>query len=212
MPDRVHRHFLNDMLDAVRAAREFVAGVDFDAFRRNREKQFAVIRAIEVLGEAAKNVPAPVRARHPALPWSRLRLQVRPGLHRGAAETLAGGVLRSAPAIGSLEQLTYAYEKPRQLVPDGVPKHPIAVGPGLTARERAEDEQLAHTVAAQRFTAGCQRTLDVFEARDHAIPLLELYNRDELRSTHRGRRARAPLGRNQTPSLGHAHQGAERTA
>jgi uncharacterized protein with HEPN domain len=69
MAERIHQHFLNDMLDAVRAAREFTSGVEFEAFCRNREKQFAVVRAFEVLGEAAKNIPATVRARHAHLPW-----------------------------------------------------------------------------------------------------------------------------------------------
>lgn len=69
MAERIHHHFLNDMLDAVRAAREFTAGIDYAAFCSSREKQFAVVRALEVLGEAANHVPEAVRKRHANLPW-----------------------------------------------------------------------------------------------------------------------------------------------
>jgi uncharacterized protein with HEPN domain len=45
--------YLSDMRDAIRAAREFSRDVTFEEFRNNREKQFAVIHALEIVGEAA---------------------------------------------------------------------------------------------------------------------------------------------------------------
>lgn len=68
-PARIHLHFLSDMLEAVQAALEFIDGVDLATFRSNREKLFAVVRALEVLGEAANHVPDAVKARHADLPW-----------------------------------------------------------------------------------------------------------------------------------------------
>jgi uncharacterized protein with HEPN domain len=38
-----------------------VKDVDFEAFRANEEKVFAVIRALEIIGEAAKNIPKSIR-------------------------------------------------------------------------------------------------------------------------------------------------------
>jgi len=61
--------YLSDMRDAIHAAREFSRDVTFDEFRGNREKQFAIIHALEVIGEAAKQVPAPVRDEYPDIPW-----------------------------------------------------------------------------------------------------------------------------------------------
>lgn len=61
--------YLSDMLDAIRAAREFSQGVTFDEFRNNREKQFAIIHALEIVVEAAKQVPASVRDEYPDIPW-----------------------------------------------------------------------------------------------------------------------------------------------
>lgn len=67
--ERSSAHYLNDMLDAARKAARFVAGLSFEEFRDNDEKVYAVIRALEVIGEAAKNVPLQMRKRNPSIPW-----------------------------------------------------------------------------------------------------------------------------------------------
>ncbi|MBI3958255.1 MAG: DUF86 domain-containing protein [Chloroflexi bacterium] len=48
--------------------REFTAGMDFDAFIKDTKTNFAVFRALEVIGEATKQVPGDVRRRHPNIP------------------------------------------------------------------------------------------------------------------------------------------------
>jgi uncharacterized protein with HEPN domain len=67
--NRSAAEYLSDMRDALRSAREFSQGVTFEEFRINREKQFAIIHALEVLGEAAKQVPVSVREKYPDIPW-----------------------------------------------------------------------------------------------------------------------------------------------
>jgi uncharacterized protein with HEPN domain len=57
------------MEDYAGKAMRFVRGVDFGEFHRNEEKVLAVIRALEVIGEAAKKIPEPVRGRFPDIPW-----------------------------------------------------------------------------------------------------------------------------------------------
>jgi uncharacterized protein with HEPN domain len=61
--------YLEDILDAVAKAKQFVQDVDFEAFRANEEKVFAVIRALEIIGEAAKNIPKSTRGRYTEIPW-----------------------------------------------------------------------------------------------------------------------------------------------
>jgi uncharacterized protein with HEPN domain len=61
--------YLEDILDAVAKAKQFVKDVDFEAFRANEEKVFAVIRALEIIGEAAKNIPKSIRGRYTEIPW-----------------------------------------------------------------------------------------------------------------------------------------------
>jgi len=49
--------YLNDILESINDIENFTAGVTEQAFYENREKQAAVIRMLEIIGEAAKNVP-----------------------------------------------------------------------------------------------------------------------------------------------------------
>jgi uncharacterized protein with HEPN domain len=60
---------LLDMLLAARDAKTFVEGLDEAAFLGSRLHQNAVIRSLEVLGEAAGRVSAATRASHSEIPW-----------------------------------------------------------------------------------------------------------------------------------------------
>ena len=61
--------YLQDMLHAVEKARSFTQGMDPADFANNEEKIFAVIRALEILGEAAKHVPESIQKEYPGVPW-----------------------------------------------------------------------------------------------------------------------------------------------
>lgn len=60
------------MLDYARDARSFVAGMTAQAFAADRKTQYAVLRALEVIGEAAKRVPPEVQDRFPDIPWRQI--------------------------------------------------------------------------------------------------------------------------------------------
>ena len=62
--------FLLDMLLAARELRQFTGGVSFENFNNDRLLQHAVIRLIEIIGEAARNVSADFKAGHPEIPWA----------------------------------------------------------------------------------------------------------------------------------------------
>lgn len=61
--------YLEDILDNALAACEFARGLTADAFAADRRTLYAVMRALEIVGEAAKRVPDTVRARHPDIDW-----------------------------------------------------------------------------------------------------------------------------------------------
>ncbi|HEY4920598.1 MAG TPA: DUF86 domain-containing protein [Xanthobacteraceae bacterium] len=67
--DRDFRDYLYDILDHARKLKSFVAGLSFEAFQADEKTQFAAMRALEVIGEAAKRVPDEFRQRYPEIPW-----------------------------------------------------------------------------------------------------------------------------------------------
>jgi uncharacterized protein with HEPN domain len=61
--------YINDILDVMTKAGEFVKGMSYEKFLQEAKTQFAVVRAIEIMGEATKNIPTSVRKKHPKIPW-----------------------------------------------------------------------------------------------------------------------------------------------
>lgn len=61
--------YLRDILENMRLAEEFVRDMTPEEFSGDRKTAYAVMRCLEVIGEAAKNVPASVREGHSAIPW-----------------------------------------------------------------------------------------------------------------------------------------------
>ena len=66
---RSYTEFLRDILDAIAEIEAFVKDVSFEAFELNREKTLAVVKLLEIIGEAVKKIPNDRRNRYPALPW-----------------------------------------------------------------------------------------------------------------------------------------------
>ncbi len=64
--------FLEDILRAIDAIEQFVAGMDLNAFKQNDLVSSAVIRKFEIIGEATRNVPETVKERYPSVPWKRM--------------------------------------------------------------------------------------------------------------------------------------------
>ena len=63
---------LLDMLLAAREAMAFVDGLTFPEFQRNRMAQLAILKTIEIVGEAASRISTETTKAHPAVPWSEI--------------------------------------------------------------------------------------------------------------------------------------------
>jgi len=69
---RDYKVSLEDILEAIRWIEQFVAGLTLDQFKADRKTLDAVVRNLEVVGEAVKKVPPEVRDKHPEVPWQRI--------------------------------------------------------------------------------------------------------------------------------------------
>ncbi|WP_024329274.1 DUF86 domain-containing protein [Thioalkalivibrio sp. ALR17-21] len=68
-PSRAWHFYLDDMLRFARKALAYTEGMDHDAFVHNDLVFDAVLRNLELIGEAATHIPEDIRQAHPEIPW-----------------------------------------------------------------------------------------------------------------------------------------------
>ena len=69
MSERSDRDYLADILEAAKRAVEYCGGLSYSDFLTDLKTQDAVVRNLEILGEAAKHLSDETRARHGSVPW-----------------------------------------------------------------------------------------------------------------------------------------------
>ena len=69
MPKRDLDLLVQDMLEAARKVELYIAGLDHAAFLRDEKTIDAVVRNLEVLGEAARQLPGDFTSLHSHIPW-----------------------------------------------------------------------------------------------------------------------------------------------
>ena len=72
MPRRDPDLLVQDMLDATRKIEMYTDGLDHSAFLRDEKTADAVVRNLEVLGEAARQMPDDFTKRNPNVPWNQI--------------------------------------------------------------------------------------------------------------------------------------------
>jgi len=72
MIKRVYTDYVQDILDSINDIENFIKGMNFNDFKNDRKTINAVIRSIEVIGEASKKIPKSIRERHPNIPWKKI--------------------------------------------------------------------------------------------------------------------------------------------
>ena len=69
---REHRLFLDDMLKACDKVMRFTQGASIEQFRADEKTFDAVMRDLEIIGEAAKHIPDEMRRQHPEIHWRQI--------------------------------------------------------------------------------------------------------------------------------------------
>ena len=67
--DREYFDYIIDMLESAQKAVAFVAEMGFEQFSTDDKTTYAVVRALEIIGEAAKKIPSDLRDSYPEIPW-----------------------------------------------------------------------------------------------------------------------------------------------
>ena len=69
---RVHLDYSRDIIERMNKIETFTRGIDFDVFVQDDKTYLAVVRALEIIGEAAKHILPALRKRYPHVPWKRM--------------------------------------------------------------------------------------------------------------------------------------------
>ncbi|MBU0907294.1 MAG: DUF86 domain-containing protein [Nanoarchaeota archaeon] len=64
--------FIEDISEAIKKIETFSMGVDETLFLKDELRQSAIIRQLEVIGEAVKNIPEEFRAKYPLIEWKKI--------------------------------------------------------------------------------------------------------------------------------------------
>lgn len=70
--NRIVDDYLADIVEAIGDICSFVDGLDYETFSTDKKTVNAVIRSLEVIGEAVKKIPEELRKKHPGLPWKEI--------------------------------------------------------------------------------------------------------------------------------------------
>lgn len=72
MPEKIYTFYLGDILESVEKIRRYLGKASFDEFLENEMLIDAVVRNLEIIGEAAAHITPEVRVKYPEIKWKRL--------------------------------------------------------------------------------------------------------------------------------------------
>jgi len=72
MKSREYKLFIEDILESIEKIQRYIKNLDYEKFKDNELVADAVIRNLEIIGEASKNIPDNIRAKYPNVPWRRM--------------------------------------------------------------------------------------------------------------------------------------------
>lgn len=69
---REYGDYLQDIADSIKEIEEFTKGMSLGDFKKDKKTINAVIRSLEIMGEAAKKIPNDMRKKYPDVPWKEM--------------------------------------------------------------------------------------------------------------------------------------------
>ena len=72
MKQRIYLDYLEDIAQAIYDIEIFVGNLTYKEFITDRKTSLAVIRSLEIMGEASKKIPSSIRNKYPSIQWKRI--------------------------------------------------------------------------------------------------------------------------------------------
>jgi len=64
--------YIEDIIDSIERIEQYSGNITEDEFCSNSQVQDAIIRRLEIIGEAVKHIPKSIREKHPEIPWKNI--------------------------------------------------------------------------------------------------------------------------------------------
>jgi uncharacterized protein with HEPN domain len=64
--------FLSDIIENMKMAEDLTSGIEYQSFISDKPRHYAVLRCIEIIGEAAKHITEEIRLANPMIPWKEM--------------------------------------------------------------------------------------------------------------------------------------------
>lgn len=72
MTKRNYKMFIEDILESIEKIESYIKGLNYEKFTSKGMTVDAVIRNLEIIGEASRNIPDEMRERNPEIPWKKM--------------------------------------------------------------------------------------------------------------------------------------------
>lgn len=69
---REYKAYLKDILEAIRKIEKYTEKLSFDDFVEDDLIQDGVVRNLEIIGEAVKNIPQDIKNKKPEMEWKKI--------------------------------------------------------------------------------------------------------------------------------------------
>lgn len=69
---RDYKLYLNDIKESIQQIESYMKNVSEAAFRENKQLQDAVLRRLEIIGEASRNIPRALKEKNKHVPWFKM--------------------------------------------------------------------------------------------------------------------------------------------
>ncbi len=64
--------FFADIIDAINSIKEYTQDIGYEEFLRDKKTRDAVVRNLEIIGEAVKNIPEDIKEKYPEVNWKEM--------------------------------------------------------------------------------------------------------------------------------------------